>query len=233
MCYLFVSMIKISDFLVHINGNSKIDFYIKKFNSKFSKIRTTNEFFMGYISPNKKKVGEYLLIKKNKKNITIFNDEFGTYPVYYITDKNKTLISNSIKLINDQLNNISLNKNQIYEYFCWGYLPCTNKTIYNNIYSLNPGNLIKVTNNKIKISIKNKNIFHRKNNLKITSSNFFKLFTKEIKKIEYILKKNQSYIGLTAGNDSLLGSLLLSKTKFKFITTTFGDINSYEVIKAN
>ena len=86
-------MIKISDFLVHINGNSKIDFYIKKFNSKFSKIRTTNEFFMGYISPNKKKVGEYLLIKKNKKNITIFNDEFGTYPVYYITDKNKTLIS--------------------------------------------------------------------------------------------------------------------------------------------
>ena len=63
---------------------------------------------MGYISPNKKKVGEYLLIKKNKKNITIFNDEFGTYPVCYITDKNKTLISNSIKLINDQLNNISL-----------------------------------------------------------------------------------------------------------------------------
>lgn len=233
MCYLFILMIKISDFLIHINENSKIDFYIKKFNSKFSKIKTTNEFFMGYMSANKKKVGEYLLIKKNKKNITIFNDKFGTYPVYYIKDKNKTFISNSIKLINDRLNNITIDKNQIYEYFCWGYLPCSNKTIYNNVYSLSPGDIVKITNNKIKILNMKKNIFHKKNNLKVSPSNFLKLFISEIKKIGYILKKRESYIGLTAGNDSLLGSLLLSKTDFKFITTTFGDINSYEVTKAN
>ena len=152
-------MIKISDFLIHFNKYSETKFYIKKFNLKFIKINKTENFYMGYLSSKNSLKGEFLNIEKNKKNITLKNDQFGTYPVYYIKENNEIYISNSIKLINDKLKNITINKDKIYEYFSWGYLPCTKETIYKNVYSLNPNEEIKITGNKFKIINKKKKIF--------------------------------------------------------------------------
>ena len=92
-------MIKISDFLIHFNKYSETKFYIKKFNLKFIKINKTENFYMGYLSSKNSLKGEFLNIEKNKKNITLKNDQFGTYPVYYIKENNEIYISNSIKLI--------------------------------------------------------------------------------------------------------------------------------------
>ena len=227
-------MQQISDFLVTIK-NEKTELFVKNTKSSFKKINKLKKFMFGYIYRDKKLLkGEYLLIDKKKSSIEIINDKFGTYPLFIKTNKNnEIIISNSVKWIN-RIDTVSINLDKLYEYFMWGYLPCTKESIYKDIKTINPNSKIKIIKNKLKIYKHNYKIFYIKKG-KFSVSNYLNLFDKEIKKIGKFIQTDKLYIGLTSGNDSLLGSLLIKKSlkKHKFFTATFGNINSNEVKRAN
>ena len=191
------------------NKKSKIDI-----NKKYS-------FLIGYKS-NKFLSTEYISIKTDKK-ITITNDIFGAYQIYYYKNKEIEILSNSIEEICKLRPEVNISSEMIYKYFSFGYLPFSQNTIYKNIKLIKNNSKISISKN-FKIISDNYNLFKKRVNFKTASKDFKELFHNKIDNKNI----NQSALCLTSGYDSLL-SLVYAK---KINVTTFGNNNSFDIIGA-
>jgi len=87
-------------------------------------------------------------LKKNKT--LIYRDRFGIKPLYYHHSKNQLIFSSSLNSFKKILNGLNKSKESFLLYLCFNYFP-SNKTAYENVYSLPPVNFITIQNNKVTI----------------------------------------------------------------------------------
>ena len=215
--------------IIRSTKTEKNKFFVK--NKSIKEITKNINFILGYKIYNNKNSGEYLEISLRNQKITIKNDNFGTYPVYIFKSTNKIIISSCLSwLINESKETIFINKNSLYTYFAWGYIPASNESIYEKIKTLEPNNSI-ILGKKIKITKTNPKIFYSIKK-KYNIVEFSDLVKNKIDQIFEKFEVKKSYIGLTAGYDSLLGSYLIKKIKKTFTTATYGEKDSEEVKRA-
>lgn len=89
------------------------------------------------------------IFDKNKKKILIYRDRFGIKPLYYHISQNSFHFSSSLFSLKKVLS-LKKSKDSFFLYLCFNYFP-SQKSVYENVNSLLPGNLIKIENNKISI----------------------------------------------------------------------------------
>lgn len=186
-------------------------------------LKKKNFFLIGYKTSKYSIDDEFISIEIDKK-ISIVNDIFGSQPLYHYKNSNKEIFSNSIDEIFKFSKDITISKKEIYKYFSFGYLPFSQKTIYNNVRLVQSNSKIEITK-KIQISTIAINLFKKKKvNIQKGEKDFLELFEKKID----TSKLNKSALCLTAGYDSLL-SLIYAK---KMTLATFGSSKSLDIIGA-
>ena len=91
----------------------------------------------------------FAIYDKNKNEFFIVRDRLGIKPLYYYKDSEKFIFSSEIKSILPFVKS-KLNIGAISSYMSYRY-PILNDTFFEDIFSLEPGNFIKIKNNKIEI----------------------------------------------------------------------------------
>ena len=93
----------------------------------------------------------FAIFDNNKQTLHLVRDRLGEKPLYYFYDKNKFIFASELKsILKFPKIQKTLNKNAINHFLKYSYIPSP-ITIYENIYKLNPSELIslKITKNKI------------------------------------------------------------------------------------
>ena len=150
-----------------------------------------------------------------KKTGYIFRDRIGIKPLFYSLYKGKLTFSSNIKSIH-RYNKIKKTINlQSVSSFLSFRQPIKNETLFNNIFSLEPGSFIEIKNKKIKINfyLKMKNFFKKK---KIDKGEKF-----YIKKINELLK---SSIKFRLISDVKVASLLSGGIDSTIISSIINEI---------
>ena len=203
---------------------------LKKNKKEKIKIKKDCNYIIGYLHNNNKD-GEFIKIK-NKNNVTkIENDIYASHHLYKYSDKTEKFVvySNSI----DEIFKIKetekiLNIKKTYEYFAYGYLPSTSKTIYNNITLVKGSTKVKI-NSQINEVRKDYNIFEKKD-LKTTAS---KLKLRLIGAIKQKIKdSSSSTFCMTGGLDTLLGSYFIKDIRRNLSLATWGTKNTNDIKRA-
>ncbi|MDG1974771.1 MAG: asparagine synthase (glutamine-hydrolyzing) [Flavobacteriaceae bacterium] len=84
-----------------------------------------------------------------KKELILVRDQFGIKPIYFYQDDNKLIFSSEKKAILKSKDVIlNINKQALLEYMWYGN-PLGNNTFYREINELEPGNIIKISKDKI------------------------------------------------------------------------------------
>ncbi len=128
---------------------------LKKENIKFKTTGDTEVILKLYEKLGEKFVQKLIgmfsicIFDKIKKKIFIYRDRFGIKPLYYYISQTSFYFSSSLFSFKKVLN-LRKSKESFFLYLCFNYFPST-KTVYENIYSLLPGNFIKIQNNKVSI----------------------------------------------------------------------------------
>ena len=78
--------------------------------------------------------GEYIKILYKDNTITIENDQYASIPVYIYENNKEIVISSFVPKMID----LNIDSEMLYQYFAFGHMVNTNKTIYKNITTLEP-----------------------------------------------------------------------------------------------
>lgn len=179
-------------------------------------------------------------LKNNK--IIICRDKLGEKPLYYAINKNNSFLAfgSELKVFKkiDKYLSLDIRKDSLEDFFKFGNIPSP-KTIFNNIYKVEPGNYIQINFNDLKLEFSNyndlKKIFKFKKWYNITD--YYNNSNIENNKdhfsgLKYLLQKSVEKqkisdvpIGsfLSGGVDSsLISSILQSQTESKIDTFTIG-----------
>ena len=91
------------------------------------------------------------IFDKKNKEIFLARDSVGIKPLYYYYDKNHFAFSSEIKTLSKILNKkLIIDKRKLFEFLIHGNV-IGEKTIYKNIFQLEPGSFLKFKDRKIKI----------------------------------------------------------------------------------
>jgi asparagine synthase (glutamine-hydrolysing) len=82
------------------------------------------------------------------KKIYLFRDRIGIKPLYYYFNDGDLIFSSELKAINQIITKKRINYHSVCAYLHLGYIP-SNKTIYEDVYKLNPGSYVEYFNNKL------------------------------------------------------------------------------------
>ena len=143
-------------------------------------------------------------VKENE--LFLARDPMGIKPLYYLEDEDYFLFSSSIKSLMFYKNKI--NYSSIINYFALGYINDPN-TILKDVYSLEPGKYLKITNKNIKV----KKYFELTDILQSSHSEPDKYFIESIKK--HFTKDVNSCLFLSSGTDSNIILSLLNNMMIK------------------
>lgn len=159
-----------------------------------------------------------ILIKKNNK-LVLVRDTFGIKPIFYYIKNNKIIISSEIKSIKKIIRNQEINYNFIYNYlvnnnYCDNY-----ETIYKDIKSVEPGNILTINQETfatksekfVTININKKNVLDNNE----VFEKFETLFKKSIKRCEVSDDHINYGTFISGGLDSSLVSLYSQKYNTK------------------
>lgn len=130
----------------------------KKYNLKKLNTSSDTEVLFQLINIHGEKIFKELdgmasIVYESNQSIFLFRDLFGQKPLYYFYDKKELIACSDLKVIKKILNNgTSLNSNKINLFLSLSYLP-GKETIYRNIFKVLPGQLIKISKNKIEKKI--------------------------------------------------------------------------------
>jgi len=111
----------------------------------------------------------FALWDNTKKELFIGRDRFGMKPLFFYKDNKKFIFSSTLKSIkkNSKIST-DINKNSIYDYFLYGYIPSP-RTIWKKIFSLPEAHYAVIKKSKISIKnywkIKPKNYKYSKNQI--------------------------------------------------------------------
>ena len=89
------------------------------------------------------------IFDQRENKLFLFRDRIGIKPLFYYYDGSDFAFASEIKAINELDFNKEIDHSSIYAYLHLGYIP-SNKTIYNNIYKLNPGSYLVYKKNQYK-----------------------------------------------------------------------------------
>ena len=169
---------------------------------------------------------------KENKNCFLSRDYVGQKPLYYTSEDNYFLFSSQLKgLFQDKSQNKKISQENLKKYYAFSFVPAPD-TIFENIYQVCPGEIIKISTNKMEIE-KEKywclengpdyNNFFKKENKEQFEDNFNKLI-----KQHYIADK-KPVVALSGGIDSniILNSLLNDQKDPNCVTIGF-DNKSYD-----
>ena len=169
---------------------------------------------------------------KENKYCTLSRDYVGQKPLYYTSEDNYFLFSSQLKgLFQDKSQNKKISQENLKKYYAFSFVPAPD-TIFENIYQVCPGEIIKISTNKMEIE-KEKywclengpdyNNFFKKENKEQFEDNFNKLI-----KQHYIADK-KPVVALSGGIDSniILNSLLNDQKDPNCVTIGF-DNKSYD-----
>ncbi len=171
-----------------------------------------------------------LIIDRKYNKLTIFTEKNGLMPVYYYKSEKYLLFSTELKTIlsfNDQP--YSLNSNNIYELFKYGFISPPD-TLFDNIKMVLPGNILSIEDGKI--TIKNRvaaKYQEYSKNIDLSSEEYFILFEKStINKVQNF--KNIALL-LSGGIDSAAIASILQKHNidFKCLTLDFNPKKPSEI----
>jgi asparagine synthase (glutamine-hydrolysing) len=190
-------------------------------NYKFKTNTDTEVFAKAYIEWGnkcfKKMRGMFaalILIKKNNQ-LVLVRDTFGIKPIFYYLKNNKIIISSEIKSIKKIIRNQEINYNFIYNYLVNNNYCNNDETIFKDIKSVEPGNILTINQETFSIKFeKFVTINTNKKNVLDTNEVFEKfetLFKKAIQRCE--VSDNHINYGsfLSGGLDSSLISLYSQK----------------------
>lgn len=141
-----------------------------------------------------------------ENELFLARDPMGIKPLYYLNDEDYFLFSSSIKSLIFYKNKI--NYSALINYFALGYVNDPN-TILQDVYSLEPGQYLKIKNK----SIKQKKYFELNNILQSSNSEPDKYFIESIKK--HFTKDVNSCLFLSSGTDSNIILSLLNNMKIR------------------
>ena len=169
---------------------------------------------------------------KKNKYCTLSRDYVGQKPLYYTSEDNYFMFSSQLKgLFQDKSQNKKISQENLKKYYAFSFVPAPD-TIFENIYQVCPGEIIKISTNKMEIE-KEKywclengpdyNNFFKKENKEQFEDNFNKLI-----KQHYIADK-KPVVALSGGIDSniILNSLLNDQKDPNCVTIGF-DNKSYD-----
>lgn len=163
------------------------------------------------------------IFDKNKKKILIYRDRFGIKPLYYHISQNSFHFSSSLFSLKKVLN-LKKSQDSFFLYLCFNYFP-SQKSVYENVNSLLPGNFIKIENNNIKIE-KYYNPFKEKNNMGVEKYNH-EIFKKIMNNSISINLRSDVSLGLmmSSGIDSsiIVNESNKLKKNLKAYTVNFQD----------
>lgn len=157
------------------------------------------------------------------QKIILVRDRVGIKPLYWYWDNNSFVYSSEIKpILNFDNIDKSFNTNKINSFLSNGYVPSP-YTVFNRIFSLEPGHILEFTHGEIKID-KYWSLIDKFNNSKITSDSEEKIKIK----LDELISSSVKYrmisdvpIGafLSGGIDSSLVSAIMQKESNSAINT--------------
>lgn len=170
--------------------------------------------------------GEFVIfiLHKTSNEVVIINDILGRLPVYYYTDNGKLIISRELRFIVNQINSKNFDRMAIAQYLLFGY-PLGKKTIFENIYRLEPATIINVR--KQKISINNIYYFnfeekkYNKNTIKENAGRLVDLFDEACKQINSSIENCKKILSLSGGLDSRSVGACLKRNNVQFYGASF------------
>jgi asparagine synthase (glutamine-hydrolysing) len=141
-----------------------------------------------------------------RDELFIFRDRLGIKPLYYYYKENEFLFASELKSIRTiKEKNLSINQDAIYQFLHLGFIP-NPKTIYNDIYKLEPGHFLRVNEKGIEKQ-KYWSLNHTVTNTVITSEKEATVKVSELlaSSIQYQLNSDVPFgIFLSGGIDSSL-----------------------------
>ena len=87
---------------------------------------------------------------RKEKKILLYRDRFGIKPLYYIKKNNEFIFSSSLNSFKNVIPNLKKSKESFLLYLTFNYFPGKH-TVYEDVFCLEPGSLIKIENNNFKI----------------------------------------------------------------------------------
>jgi len=175
-----------------------------------------------------------LVVDNENKKAFLYNSSFGMRPIYYYKTNNGILISTNPWKINSYLNtSLPVNLSSVLQYIIFNY-PLTEETIYENIFSLPSGSVLKFCHNMIKISrvfdsieLMNSPIYNYKDSVNLIDYSLDKIISK------FVGEKDNFSTSLTGGWDGRLIISYLFGKGYNLNTYSFGSINSPDIIIPN
>jgi asparagine synthase (glutamine-hydrolysing) len=88
-----------------------------------------------------------LIDKRNELKILLYRDRYGIKPLYYSLQNNQLIFASNLNCFKKTNQDIQKSHESFLLYLSLNYFP-DDRTVYKNIFSLRPGHLIKVNENK-------------------------------------------------------------------------------------
>lgn len=175
--------------------------------------------------------GFIFYINKIKNEISLINDSYGVYPLFYTMGNSYYLLSNDMDGILNLKNNYKLNLLGIYDYFLFNYT-IRNRTFINEIHRIEGSSYLSFSNESfsVKKSISNIDKLLQNNNDNITINEMILRLTNHI--ISNLEVNKNIVLPLTGGFDSKVILSILLANNIKPYTFTFGNTNSPDYIAA-
>lgn len=174
----------------------------------------------------------FAIYDKKFKELTLIRDRFGEKPIYYSNLNDNLVFGSELKALKAHPSWVgSIDEDSLNSYLKYSYVPSP-KSIYKNVYKVNPGTYIKF---KI-INNKSKEILQKKwYNLNSCSNSFKGTYQEALDQTEVLLNKSINYqktsdvpigVFLSGGIDSTLVSSMMqnnSISKIKTFTLGYND----------
>ena len=92
-----------------------------------------------------KLIGQFAIVffDFNRGRVFLIRDRVGQKPLFYFKNKESTMFSSNLKSLSELVENVEIDFNSYEDYLNYGVVPSP-KTIYKNIFKLNPGQYIEL-----------------------------------------------------------------------------------------
>lgn len=171
--------------------------------------------------------GDFIIyaINKQTSEFVVLNDALGRLPVYYYFNDSQIIISREAQFILNLMSDLRFDNMAIAQYLLFRY-PLGKKTLINNVYRLEPGALISVSNQSSKPKVQTIHCFNfeRKVNYKDINRSvdeLILLFSEACK--NRANQNNNNILSLSGGRDSRSVAAALYRNKIPFISVTMSD----------
>jgi hypothetical protein len=170
-------------------------------------------------------------INKKKNEISLINDSYGVYPLFYIMENSNFILSNDMDGILNLKNNYKLNLLGIYDYFLFNYT-LRDRTFVNEIHRIEGSSYLSFGNETFSIKKSNNDI----DELSQYYDDEINIHEMTVRLTDHIisnLKVNRkTVLPLTGGFDSKIILSILLANNIKPYTFTFGNTNSPDFLAA-